>query len=66
MNHVNQPMNQGGIRESAPRFNTLATCIRAGLYGVDAPDVQHMIERNIAIDSERAFEAQFSKKEKAA
>lgn len=66
MSHVNQPMSQGGIRESAPRFSTLATCIRAGLYGVNAPDVQHMIDRNITIDSERAFHAQFPKKENAA
>jgi hypothetical protein len=66
MNHVNQPANQPGAREGALRFSNLATCICAGLYGLNDNDVQAMVQRNITIDSERAFNVQFSKQEKEA
>lgn len=49
------PARDRVLRDRIPRFSTLSTCIRAGLYGVDAPDVKHMIERNLAVDCERAF-----------
>jgi hypothetical protein len=62
MNHVNQP----GAREGSLRFSNLATCICAGLYGLNDNDVQAMVQRNLAIDSERAFNAHVSKQEKAA
>lgn len=54
------------IRQRAPRFKDLVVCIRAALYGASQNHVQHMVQRNVAIDSERALEAQFSTQEKAA
>jgi len=41
------------IRAGVPRFRTLTVCIHAALYGVKHPGVQHMINRNIAVDSQR-------------
>lgn len=54
------------IRDHAPRFSTLATCIRAALYGQESADVQYMVQRNINVDSERQVAALGSKQEKKA
>ena len=40
-------------QDPLPRFSTLTTAIRAGLYGVRHPTVLHMIERNQYIDTMR-------------
>ena len=55
-----------GITDHAPRFSTLTAAIRAGLYGMDKPHVQHLVWRNINVDSERQLAALGSKKERAA
>lgn len=44
---------QPTMKDPLPRFSTLTTAIRAGLYGVRHPTVLHMIERNQYIDTMR-------------
>lgn len=41
------------LNDPLPRFSTLTTAIRAGLFGVRHPTVLHMIERNQHIDTMR-------------